>query len=189
MRARNRQARARAGFTLIELMITISIIGILAAIAIPAFQNYQHRSKRSEAMANVVAIARMEQGHFAEFNSYIPILVSEPGGGLGPSQRTWTAAADLAFQSVGWRPEGNVYFDYDVNVEDGTCPSCFTVTAYGNVDGDLDLALVQFVQPTADLSTHLPAANGAAAGYDIPLTSGGRPIYMSASVNTAADNF
>lgn len=187
MRAANRQARARAGFTLIEMMVSVAIIGILSAIAIPAFQNYQHRSKRSEAMANVVAIARMEQGHFAEFNSYVPILLSQPGGGLGPSQRTWTAAADAAFQSVGWRPEGNVYFDYDVNVDDASCPSCFTVTAYGNVDGDPDLALVQFVQPTADLSNHLPSIVEPAA--DIPLTSGGRPIYMSASVNTAADNF
>jgi len=168
-------------------MITIAIIGILASIAIPAFQNYQHRSKRSEAMANVVAIARMQQGHFAEFNSYIGVPLSQPGGGLGPSQRAWTPAADAAFQSVGWRPEGNVYFDYDVNVDDAACPGCFTVTAYGNVDGDIDLALVQFVQPTADLSNFLPSILEPGSG--IPLSSGGTPIFMSASVNTTADNF
>lgn len=187
MRARTRQARASAGFTLIEMMVSVAIIGILAAIAIPAFQNYQHRSKRSEAMANVVAIARMEQSHFAEFNSYVPVLLSQPGGGLGPSQRPWTPAADLAFSSVGWRPEGNVYFDYEVNVDDASCPGCFTVTAYGNVDADPNLALVQFVQPTVDLSAHLPSVLEAAA--DIPLTPGGSPIYMSVSVNNAADNF
>jgi len=169
------------------MMISVAIIGILAAIAIPAFQNYQNRSKRSEAMANVVAIARMEQGHFAEFNSYVQVGLSQPGGGLGPAQRTWTPAADLAFQSVGWRPEGNVYFDYDVNVDEAACPGCFTVTAYGNVDGDPDLALVQFVQPTADLSAYLPSILEPAV--DIPLTPGGAPIFMSAAANTAADNF
>jgi Tfp pilus assembly protein PilE len=169
------------------MMISVAIIGILAAIAIPAFQNYQHRSKRGEAMANVVAIARMEQGHFAEFNSYVLVGISQPGGSLGPSQRPWTPAADAAFANVGWRPEGNVYFDYEVNVDDAACPGCFTVTAYGNVDADPDLALVQFVQPTVDQSTHLTSIVEPAV--DIPLTSGGRPIYMSVSLNQASDNF
>lgn len=190
MRARTRQARARAGFTLIEMMISVAIIGILAAIAIPAFQNYQNRSKRSEAMANVVAIARMQQGHFAEFNTHLGVALSQPGpasGSLGPSQRIWTPAADTAFSALGWRPEGNVYFDYDVNVEEGSCPGCFTVSAYGDIEGDGVLGLVQFVQPTTDLSAHLPSI--VEPGADIPLTPDGRPNYLSAAVNTAADNF
>ena len=48
--------RRKYGFTLIELMIVVAIIGILAAVAIPAFANYVRRSKTSEAAANLKAL-------------------------------------------------------------------------------------------------------------------------------------
>jgi len=54
------------GFTLIELMIVVAIIGILAAIAIPNFIKFQARSKQSEAKANLKAIFTAQKAFYQE---------------------------------------------------------------------------------------------------------------------------
>jgi type IV pilus assembly protein PilA len=58
------------GFTLIELMIVVAIIGILAAIAIPNFMAYQCKAKQSEAKSNLGNIRSMQEAYFAEYDTY-----------------------------------------------------------------------------------------------------------------------
>ncbi len=65
-----KQLKGQKGFTLIELMIVVAIIGILAAIAIPNFLQYQMKSRQSEAKTNLQAIKTSEVAFQAERGCY-----------------------------------------------------------------------------------------------------------------------
>jgi type IV pilus assembly protein PilA len=58
------------GFTLIELMIVVAIIGVLAALAIPNFMRFQARSKQAEAKSNLKGLYTAENTYFAENSVY-----------------------------------------------------------------------------------------------------------------------
>lgn len=144
------------GFTLIELMIVVAIIGVLASVAIPSFINYQLSSKRTEAYTNLSALAKAQSSYFAEFNDFVPTF-SEPTGALGvPPTSTTRSKVSIgtAFAAVGWTPDGDVFFDYDTSTPaqsgSGTCTcvdACFTSTAYGDLDGDGFMSALIYAHP------------------------------------------
>lgn len=63
-------SRQSNGFTLIELMIAVAIIGILAAIALPAYQNYVREARRSDAMAGLLDLQRQQERWRVNNSSY-----------------------------------------------------------------------------------------------------------------------
>ena len=70
--------KTQQGFTLIELMIVVAIIGILAAIAIPAYQDYIMRSKVTE-LVNAAGVCKTSIAEFYQTKGALPTNLAEAG--------------------------------------------------------------------------------------------------------------
>ncbi len=107
------------GYTLIEVMITLAILAILTAIAVPAYQGYISESRMTEARNNVAALKLAEEEYYLENNAYFAgadtATLQTSSGGL------WKATGD---------DKGNVNFDYAVTLSGGG----YTVTATGKTN-------------------------------------------------------
>lgn len=65
-----------AGFTLIELMIAVAIVGILTAVIYPSYTDYVRRTNRTEAMNDLTRIANLQEQFFADNRSYAASLTA-----------------------------------------------------------------------------------------------------------------
>jgi prepilin-type N-terminal cleavage/methylation domain-containing protein len=143
-----------AGFTLIELMIVVAIIGILAAVAIPAFLDYMKRSKATEAGEQLNAIGKLQKRAYGDNSSFtqgtataLPVAVATGGGVCcgGKSVASLTtpdnkcpadAAAfksDAAWGAMGFAVGEPAAYQYTFTSSTATA---FTSTAMGDTDCD-----------------------------------------------------
>lgn len=106
-----------SGYTLIELMVTVAIIGVLATIAIPAYNGYVSAGKEATARTNARLLATFEDNYYYENDTF---LAGEyiPGG------------TDTLTAALGWKPEGDEdQFKYKVEKCDtGTIAQCYKIT-------------------------------------------------------------
>ncbi len=65
--------RHGGGFSLIELMIVVAVMGILATIAYPSFQDYMRRAARAEARAAMLHMAQLQERNFSDRGAYVAI--------------------------------------------------------------------------------------------------------------------
>ncbi len=115
------------GFTLVELMIVVAIIGIIAAIAIPNYMGFVSKTRRSEVKSNLDAIYRAEISYFGESDTF-----------------------SNSFNAIRWIPVGVAYYTYSVGTElygrgeadpglpiaPGADTRSFTACGWGNIDND-----------------------------------------------------
>lgn len=98
--------RKNRGFTLVELVVVVAIIGILAAIAIPSYQNHLRKGRRAQAESFLMEVANSQQQYLLDARMYAP---------------------DLA--TLGKAPPTDVSNFYNMRVLTGATPPTFTVSA------------------------------------------------------------
>lgn len=123
--------RVRTGFTLVEIMIVVAIMGILAAIAVPNFMQMQAKAKRAELPTIVVAISDSQVAYHVANDVFVDISSFVPGGAPGKGVRDWPTGS--GFETLGWAPDGAVRGNYKTELNGTTI---FSVTGECDVDGD-----------------------------------------------------
>jgi type IV pilus assembly protein PilE len=129
------------GFTLVELMVTIVVAAILAAIAIPGYTSQIRKSRRTEARTAVLDAAAREERFFATHNFY-----SQTSTDLGYAAFPATVGS---------------YYTLNVLCSDQACATGYTVTASPIATGPQanDTVCTSFMVDQTGLQTTTPAAN------------------------------
>jgi type IV pilus assembly protein PilA len=154
--------RRNEGFTLIELMIVVAIIGVLAAVAIPAFTNYVKRSKTSEAGGNLKALFTGAASYY-QSEYWTQRGVMAPTGGQAAASTACIVVGDfptsnvpgvnktllnwdnepnrLQFQALNFSIADPIYYQYRVIGAGQPCgnpaqQSLYSFQAAGDLDGD-----------------------------------------------------
>jgi prepilin-type N-terminal cleavage/methylation domain-containing protein len=134
------------GFTIIELMIVIVIIGIMSSLAIPYYMRSSARAYRSESQ---VVISKLElyfknvyENNNKYSNQYIlegspgPDVMPDPNGTIPVGVGTdWKPVAGHGWDDLPFPPEGNIRMRYLYLVDNSTTPPNVTIQACGNFPG------------------------------------------------------
>lgn len=140
---------SRRGFTLVELLIVVAIIGVLSTIAVPTFRRMVQKAKKSEAKVGLGALYTAESAFFAEYNTFgnnLPQLGFELDGGNSSANRIYSVGfPDAGCNSVAVSPVStsalgiplnNVYPGYYTSAT----ISVYTRTSQGYCDSDAVVA-------------------------------------------------
>lgn len=130
--------RQQLGFSLIELMLAVAIVGILAAIAIPNYQDYITRSKRAEGMALLQEMSALQERFYAQNGRYVTSnndigrLASSTSQvtGSGSSQRIRSENGYYHVAVASQAGDGGYTLTAEQQIGDGSCGN-LTLNAIG----------------------------------------------------------
>jgi len=134
----------QAGFTLLELMIVVAIVGVLSALAMPAFRGYVMRTRTAEAPVFLGEIRQRQESYRAEFAQYCAVAANPSAPSVEPVGFDATVGD---WPMLGANPDGPVRFSYSVLVGTPGVPAIggiglnatnytFVAHAVGDLDGD-----------------------------------------------------
>ncbi|UCE88256.1 MAG: prepilin-type N-terminal cleavage/methylation domain-containing protein [Pseudomonadota bacterium] len=118
------------GLTLIEMMVTIAVLGIIAAIAIPAYTGYIATARMTEGQNEIAAIRLAQEEFFLENNTYFGPVASDATGNT-----LKTDSGSLYSPSS----QGYTHFSYAITAGPcGNIAQCYTITATGKAGTSMD---------------------------------------------------
>ena len=121
-----RRTRTQQGFTLIELTVVITIISVLAAIAVPNFIKFISKTRQTEAKTMLPLLACAEMDHKLRTGKFTDAALNP----VAPGQ-SWKADAP-GWKELGFTPRGISRYSYEIK----TSGDGFVVRAVGNIDDD-----------------------------------------------------
>lgn len=136
--------RNMLGFTMIELMIVVAIIGFLSIISVPSFLKFLSKAKRAEAYMNLGSLYVAQKSYWAEHGTYSSVLNGKDGVGWKPEGYTSGGAQEKFNYTYGFNQgqEGQNYFTGKLSAPSASLGSTkadkegFIIAAAGDIDGD-----------------------------------------------------
>lgn len=154
----NRNPRRQHGFTLIELIVVLVILGVLAALAIPTFNAIRTRGAETVALSDATSIARAATGLYALYDGEDgPIAITQDGNGDHTCTDTCdeSDAVEAAAKESGFALDGSAYVKGETKITGSSSP--WTVVAQEGSDNascaDITFADQAFTAKKVDCPT------------------------------------
>jgi prepilin-type N-terminal cleavage/methylation domain-containing protein len=127
--------RFSRGFTLVEMVTVVAILGVLASIAVPTFLRMQYRAMRAELPTNVDGVMAAEFAYDAAFDEFAGVAEFQPRPTADRRAVPWVTGS--GFDALGWSPDGAVRGIYRVELSGS---DAVMIEAECDVDGDASSA-------------------------------------------------